>query len=230
MSQRVICPNPLHKEKTPSFVAHPSGKFWKCFGCGYLEWSEHASEGERKEESYKEDLEESLRYVETLPEVSRRGLVFRQDSRGYYITWPSRTYYKLRLADTDSGSKYRCPIGHRKPLFADLLRKTNVLWIIEGEINALSFRLVSDDDVVSPGGCSDFARDDYLTSYQGYDRVIMVVDYDKAGVQAIQALKPKLVKFCPDVATHLVKQDFNEVLCERGKDALKKEVEMLRKL
>lgn len=224
MRQRILCPN--HKESTPSFVIYPNG-WGHCYGCGFRKKVTDGIEEGSKQEEYKEDLEEACAYISSLPSQAHRGLLFRTDNQGFYIVWPNGDlYYKKRITLQDHpGGKYRCPIGHRKPLFRARCGEKS-LYIVEGEINALSLSLATNSAVVSPGGVGDFLREDYLTYYTGYENIEILVDADPPGVKAAIGLKARLVQHTPDVLIKLMKEDCNELLQRGGVSAIQAALEM----
>jgi hypothetical protein len=148
------------------------------------------------------------------------------NDKGYFLVYPSRDYYKLRIASgLDVKSKYRGPAGHKKPRFvAHTTGKYDQITLVEGEFNALSLAaLEPEGDVISPGAAGDFfskSRAQDLQEYAKYARIDLVVDDDSAGLQAaiecsaaLKALGAEAVK------AHFVKVDFND-LFQEGKERL----------
>lgn len=225
MTKKYLCPK--HEEKTPSAVAYASGYY--CFGCGA---SGLLSElglpaGERIEITYVENIASTLSYINTLPRKEVRGFTLPVSPRGYYLVWPTQDYYKLRIEGAEAGSKYRGPSGHKKPpFFCQDLESLERIVLVEGELNALSLGALEPPfSVVSPGGAGDFyskGNEQFLRSYSRYGRVDVVTDADAAGAQAAIETKAKLITLgCPDVRLHLVEKDFNQILCDSGKEALR---------
>lgn len=234
MTKKYICPK--HKDTNPS--AHAYSDHYFCFVCharGPL--NELGLEpGERIEITYVEDVQATISYIDRLPRKAVRGFTLPLGPRGYYIVWPSRDYYKLRIEGAESGSKYRGPSGHSKPPFVaspsvGVLQRDSRdrLVLVEGELNALSLATLEPPfDIVSPGGAGDFyskGNEQYLREYSRYSRVDVVVDDDPAGGVAAIETKVKLITLgCPEVKIHLIDTDFNALLCgPGGKEALREE-------
>lgn len=230
MNKKYFCPR--RPEKTPS--AHAYGDHFFCFGCGARgPVTELGLEpGERLEFTYVEDLQSTLDYVGTLPRKEIRGFQLPYNERGYYLVYPNNDFYKFRIAGADSGNKYRGPSGHTKPPFVVSKGNGDHLVLTEGEFNALSFAVLEASmAVVSPGGAGDFysrGNERYLREYARYGRIDIVVDADAAGAQAAIETKARLITLgCPDVRIHLCEVDFNDVLVNRGKEALRDEVKRM---
>jgi 5S rRNA maturation endonuclease (ribonuclease M5) len=179
-------------------------------------------------ERYREDIEKSKEYINGLPKKVIRGFDLPFDDRGYYLLWPDGVYYKRRNWG-DSGSKYYSPAGHTKPLFVVRERFQGRLFLVEGEINALSIAAAFPDaSVISPGSATDFKKyntKDYLTLIRYYSTVIVCVDYDGPGAEAAIYTKGALLGKGPKVQIALMKKDANQVLNEAGKEELRAEVE-----
>ncbi len=231
MRKRYICPS--HLEATPSAVVY--GDHYFCFGCGARgDVSELGLEkGERVEPEYVEDLQSSLAYIDSLPRASVRGFSLPCNERGYFLVWPSGNYYKFRASNCDNpGGKYRGPSGHKKPEFVAKTDNTGILFLVEGEFNAMSLAALElPGTVVSPGGAGDFTSRGRLTNmkeYAKFRRVGIVVDADKAGaIAAIEAKATLATNGCPQVDIFLVEKDFNDVYAEEGKEGLKAYIKKL---
>lgn len=224
MIKKYHCPH--HEEKTPSAVAYANSYFSFCCGRSGPLSELGLSPGDRIEITYVEDVAASLARIRALPKQEIRGFSLHADDRGYYLVWPDSTYYKRRVYGADASSKYRGPSGHKKPPLVAAQNDGDRLILIEGEFNALSFAgLESGICVVSPGGAGDFysrGNERYLRDYARNGRIDIVVDADAAGAQAAIETKAKLMVLgCPDVRVHLVEKDFNDVLVQEGKEALR---------
>lgn len=212
MRKRLICPNPEHKEKTPSYVIYED--YGHCFGCGYRG---KVAEGAASPPVPKEDINATLSYIATLPTKTVRGLDLPCDDQYFYILFPGYSYYKKRLLVSDgSVSKYKCPSGHAKPLYIPYHRPNHTsLAIVEGELNALSLAQIEPSyNICSPGGTADFYGKNYekYCQYylQGYKSYTIIVDRDGAGCKAAIELKTKLMKHSPDIKIILQDRDCNE--------------------
>lgn len=231
MTKKYLCPK--HEEKTPSANAYSDG--YHCFGCGARgPLSELGlAAGERIEITYVEDIASSISRIRALPKQAIRGFELHADERGYYLLWNNDSYYKRRVYGADAGSKYRGPSGHKKPPFyATELKPTAALTLVEGEFNALSLAALELNlNVVSPGGAGDFysrGNEPLLHEAAKFGLVHVVVDADAAGAQAAIETKAKLITLgCPDVRLHLVEKDFNDILVQSGKEALREEAKRL---
>lgn len=224
MKKRVRCP--FHNEKTPSLVRRRED--WYCYGSCAKAYSieEVAKKGiseeyEEDEDREREDLVETFRYIKTLPTREIRGLRFPADSRGYYICWPDDSYYKYRLFNPGKGSKYIGPVGYRPPLFWAKKGSLSTLAIVEGEINALTVAKAQESwSVVSPGSATCFSSRNlstYLTEFKKYNRVIVVLDDDPAGLKGFIEAKSLFLYKLPFVDYVMVpKPDLNERLCDGG--------------
>lgn len=226
--ERVHCP--LHAEETPSCVIYSTHAY--CYGgCGRIELSALGIRAEGSpRERYKEDLSDTRKYINGLQTKTIRGFDLPYDSRGYYLVWPAGDYYKLRVWDKDAKNKYRGPAGHAKPPFWVRREHYPTLCLVEGEFNALSIGDAFPDwDVCSPGSASDFktekTRTFLLTYCTHYGTIIVVVDRDGPGTEAAIHAKGLLSGKVPDIRIVLCEQDANELYCEQGKEALKKEIE-----
>lgn len=224
MRNRYLCPK--HKEATPSCVVYGDGYF--CFGCGARgPVTEIGLEpGERLEYTYVEDIAASIAYIEGLPRKLIRGFMLPYNDKGYFLVYPDRSYYKLRLCGgADLKSKYRGPAGHKKPKFvAHTTGKYDQITLVEGEFNALSLAaLEPEGDVVSPGAAGDFfskSRAQDLQEYAKYAKIDLVVDDDGAGLQAAIECSAALKALGADnVKAHFVKEDFNDTY-QKGKEEL----------
>jgi hypothetical protein len=178
-----------------------------------------------------EDVESSIAAIEALPRKLIRGFNLPFNSKGYFLVYPGRDYYKLRLSvGDDSSNKYRGPSGHKKPRFvAQQCDSSSRLVLVEGEFNALSLAALELPwDVVSPGSAGDFfskSRSNDLQEYAKYSRVDIVVDDDPAGLQAaIECSALLKSRGCENVKAFFVKRDFNDVYATEGKEALLQEV------
>lgn len=225
MTKKYLCPK--HSEATPSANAYSD--HYHCFGCGARgPLSElNLPAGERIEITYVENVAATVATIKSLPRKEIRGFPLHYNSRGYYLLWPTEDYYKLRIEGAEAGSKYRGPSGHKKPPFiAQCPNLAGRLALVEGEFNALSLAaLETDFTVISPGGAGDFysaAGRKQFAEYAKYERVDIVTDADAAGAQAAIETKAALVALgAQDVRIHLVDTDFNQVLVEQGKEALR---------
>lgn len=230
MSKKIRCP--FHQEETPSCVLYSDG--YKCFGCGaYGKLSEltgvELPPPEELEPEPPEDISASLDRIYALPKAEVRGLLLPADHKGFYITWPEHDYYKLRMWEPGKGPKYIGARGHTRPLFWARKNRSDILVIIEGELNALSIaESCLDIDVVSPGGTGDFTERkvrDRLTSYYRYSTILVIADADKPGAEAIINTLAVLWANRINAVGVPMSPDANEVMVKSGKGELKAQIE-----
>ncbi len=231
MRKRYLCPK--HRENTGSAVVY--GDKYHCFGCGATgDVSELGlPAGEKVEPEYVEDLEASIERIKRLSQRNIRGFSLHYNDRGYFLVWPDSSYYKFRDSTaTLPGGKYRGPAGHKKPWFIAKEAEGPEALLVEGEFNAMSAALVRPDlTVISPGGAGDFfsrGAENNLQKLTKYEKVYVVTDDDKAGAQAAIQATSKLKCFgVKDVRITLVKEDYNQILVEKGAEALKAEIDKM---
>jgi hypothetical protein len=217
---KIHCPN--HDDQNASLHLYPDRAY--CFTCGYSCPLEEIPDYE-KIKIYKkepESVQETFRYIDNLPKVKIRGLLLRSSGNGYYVQWPDKTYYKFRQAGQER-TRYLGPKGLRAPLFR--IRSgysTNTVYVVEGELNALSLAEAypeRDFDVVSPGSVSEMQR--HHKEYLRYDRVILVVDNDPAGVANGWIEKESLLKAGKQCNLVCMNTDFNDLLQQGGVDLVR---------
>lgn len=224
---KVICP--YHQDVNPSCEVYEENGF--CFVCNkVVPLSELGlSKNQTPKEKYVEDIQAKRKYIENLPIRHIRGLPLHYDSTGYYILWSDSPYYKLRLHKDVKGPRYKNPSGHEKPLFWAARGHSTDLFIVEGEINAMSLTLAFPArDVCSPGSAGDMYRkkqERYLTEYCKYSSIIIVVDRDGPGVTAAIRLKLALLSRVPFINVVLMEKDCNEILTNGGTEALRQEMQ-----
>lgn len=231
MRARIRCP--FHNEQTASLVKTSSG--WWCYGACNKAYTNKDVEGktgnyyEEAPAQEKEDLNETFDYIATLPQKEMRGLQFAADSKGYYICWPNREYYKLRLFTPGRGPKYIGPSGIKPPLFWARKKENSTLLVAEGEVNALSIAsALPEVDVCSPGSATMFSSNNllkYLHIFKSYSTVIVVLDNDAAGTKGLIEAKAFFLYKIPFIHYILLSPDPNEVLIEQGKEALRKKLQ-----
>lgn len=211
MVQRILCP--WHEEDTPSCVVYADHV--KCFGCGRSgSLSECGIVGplQSAPRPPQTDLPSELARIEAMPRAVVRGLELPTDGDSYYIVWPCRSFFKRRKFFPGDGPKYIGPRGHKKAPFWARRSEACALAIVEGELNALSVAALSPAfDVMSPGSATDFSEK-LLSQVQGYKKFLVLVDKDKAGVEAAKRLAPLLLKLTPYVLVDLMKPDANDLL------------------
>lgn len=181
-------------------------------------------------EEEQEDLEASFAYIDQLPPSKIRGLQFPTDTRGYYVCWPDRSYYKYRLFNPGLSGKYLSPRGHKPGLFWGR-QWGGVLAIVEGEINCITIATAMPKwAVCSPGSASMFNMHNlskYLPQFQQYDKVIVITDKDASGTKAFIEAKAFLSGKVPFTSFIQMEQDANEILNEKGSSALQEELQRL---
>lgn len=215
--QRVLCPR--HEERTPSCVVYEDHAF--CYGgCGLIPLSELGRAGVPPVSSARppSDIKSELARIRSLPTARVRGVVLPVDADSYYLLWPGDTYYKRRKFLPGDGPKYVCPRGHKKPLYVPHEPKgADTLFVVEGELNALSLVEIGVDVAVcSPGGVGDFRESllkDEWEFFGRYDKFHLVLDKDKPGLDAAKRFKQLLLSRGKwNVAIHLMERDCNELL------------------
>jgi Toprim-like len=224
MPKKIRCP--LHDDSTASLALYPS--FAYCFGgCGRLELSALSIEGALPTIQIAEDVVETFRYIDSLPLEFNRGFPFRTDSRGFYITWPDRSFYKKRIFEPGDGPKYIGPRGVQPPPFwARILNPNAAIMVVEGELNALAVMVAFPEcSVVSFGSASEFSRPrikEFLINLYKRANLCIVLDDDPAGLKAaIEVAKGK----SQDSVVCLMGIDANELLLTKGAGAIRTEIE-----
>lgn len=180
-----------------------------------------AVRGSKKEPT---DILDMLDYINTLAVKKIRGLELPYDDYGYYIQWPNAPFYKRR--NWIGSQRYSAPNGHKAPLYI-VPGLARGLILIEGELNALTLvrATTMSSTVCSPGSASNFMR--YYSEYLQYSRVMIVCDFDAAGVVFAHQLKEKLLSAGKHVSMNPVHKDFNQTLQDGGPAAV---IEQFKKL
>src|SRR5580698_6105079 len=134
MPQTIICK--YHEDTNPSMTVYEDG-WGHCWVCGA-----HVKIGEPDVKQVKRiptNVEEELSCIRNLPIKRIRGLdLHQEDSRAYYILWPSRNYYKKR--NLEGEPRYLAPKAIKPPIF--LYPGNDDIIVIEGEINCMSVKSV----------------------------------------------------------------------------------------
>lgn len=219
---------PFHFENTDSCEIFEDGYY--CFGCGAhgpLSKLPKYIEIPKAEKKYtKSDIELSweINAILKLPKKQIRGLDLHYDADYYYVMWPDFSYYKKR-AFKETAAKYLCPKGAKKPLF-ECTGSWRDLMIVEGEINAMSADLVRPDfKIVSPGGVSEFTKQNYIDFYIQYEHIYIVFDRDLPGVDnAIKLCNILRKEYKRFVYLRPMQRDLNSILTTDGIDAVRRKV------
>lgn len=220
---------PFHDEKTPSMVLY--GDHGYCFGCGKYakledlpNGSKILHKGREGNKFSKEDLNASITRIKALGTKIVRGLELPYDDLGYYVLYPNTDYYVRRLWKAGDGDKYRGPKGHRKPLFIPhYYDNRTVLLAVEGQLNALSVPKGS-YTVVSPGGCSDLAKPEFIKFCLQFSKICAIVDKDASGVLAGTALVQKLHAAGKRATVYAMERDMNDIYVGEGEEGTRREV------
>ncbi len=185
-----------------------------CFVCNY---STNSIKDLKYESKPKENIEEVISYVKSLPTKLIRGLLLPYDDQGFYILWPDLSFYKKRLFE--GKSRYLGPRGHRAPLLK-LGKPSDRVLVVEGELNTMSAALVYPGTILSPGAASNFMNysNEYLTFKGDFT---IVVDKDIPGVVAGLKLKEFLIKNKRRVSLVTKETDYNQELQDSGLEQLK---------
>lgn len=226
---KILCP--FHEENTPSCHLYPDG--YSCFGCGKrgpltdLDLPEKSKALVKGRGTYyqQENLVLSIDRIRKLPTKLIRGIELPYDDSGYYIVYPGDQYYTKRLLNPSPPSdKYRGPKGHKKPLMV-LNTQPGILFVVEGQLNALSLNACLDSAIVSPGSANDLNRKEFIQFYLRYDHICVIVDEDPAGVVCGIALRDELLRHKKDVVLLPLKRDLNDIYVEEnGQEAIVKTI------
>lgn len=161
----------------------------------------------------KDNIKEWMNYIGGLPLKRIRGLIMPYDSRGYYVVWPDKSYFKRR--NSSGEPRYTAPTGIKPPLFKYPGSKKQLV-VIEGELNARSVQESGDftQTIISPGPASDFMR--HIKVFLSYLDITLILDHDPAGIAFGVQVKDLLLKSGRHVKLVTVTKDYNEVLTESG--------------
>lgn len=218
---KILCK--FHDDNTPSM--HVYGEWAYCFVCraqcpsNELDLPEHVKIVPKKDPT---NIVSMVKYIESLPKKDIRGFQLHVDELGYYIVWPEKNYYKRR--NFTGNARYTAPSGVKPPLFV-YGGTSKHLVIVEGEMNVMSaYRATwGDYKLVSPGPASDMLR--HIKYYSYYNRITIVVDYDAAGIVFGCQLKEHLLKMGKHAKLVAVRQDYNQILQDRGEEAVREQFE-----
>ena len=235
--RKASCVSGKHEDSTPSMAIYSDGTAY-CFACCSFFKDLQAPVAEVKKEP--ENLADKLEYISQLPSIDHRGLSFKHDSRGYYIVWPDKSYYKYRLwAPRADEPKYLGAKGHKKGWFILKSPKPTEFCIItEGEINALSlfssfnsseYISTRHYDILSPGGSSNFFDGEMkakVALFKQYATLLVLVDADKAGVEGVINFHKLAKPYCNDIRIKLMPKgnDANEELINYGPAKLRQTI------
>lgn len=228
---KIHCLNPNHEDRFPSMEVYPDGHGF-CFACHYYV-ADAGKPSVQGNDTYVENVSESVKHIKTLPLRAARGLSFHHDPDGFYILWPGDEYYKYRREGAEESGRYLSPVGVKKPLFWANRLSRGTLFIVEGEINALSLaKCFPEYSVCSPGPVSDFvskrAISDYLPQYLKYEKILVIGDHDDPGVKASTLLMLELQGRGKDASVVWMRTDANDLLQqENGESLVRQEVEQL---
>jgi hypothetical protein len=200
-----------------------------CFSCGFTCLTTEVLDADeikelKKAPKEKEDAQETIRYIETLPKKRIRGLSLHSETSGFFIVWPDRSFYKKRLQREDGGSRYIGPRGHKPPLFKYESQNRYCCVVVEGELNCMSLCLGLDGvdiSIVSPGSANSLM--DHTEYYLQFRLLVIVVDKDKTGVENGSELKQYLLSHKKRVILIGVDKDFNQTLQESGPEGVKQQ-------
>ena len=207
----------------PSLHVYHDGAW--CFVCGFkcsLDelGKEYAEEIKKIKTKAPENIEESIKKIDSLPKKEIRGFNLPCDESGTYLIWPDKSYYKLRRFD--DSPRYIGPRGHRAPLFI-IEGSKHVLVVVEGEYNALSLKKIYEKNdgptIVSPGSASELTR--HWQYYLLYKKIYVIVDRDAAGVANGIKLRDDLRKKGKSVTLIALEEDFNDMLQRNGTEEIK---------
>ena len=219
----------FHAERTPSLVIRSTHFF--CYGCGRRGPvgdlpSDLVALAKEDTEEEPEDISSQLEYIGSLRRLKHRGLEFPTDSRGYFIVWPDKSYYKYRLFE--GKPKYIGPRGYKPPSFW-ARKEGQTLALVEGEINALSMsKAFPEYAVMSPGSTTNFNPQvlaNNLTHLKSYANIVVILDNDEAGIKALIRTKAYFLYKFPFVDYLLLDQDANDLFVESGTEGLRARVQ-----
>ncbi len=222
---KILCP--YHTDTNPSMHCYQDTAY--CFVCSKtvaIEEVLNADEIQRLKTQVpeKENVEETIRYIKTLPKIKVRGLDLHTGRYGYYIVWPDNQYYKLRRYD--DSPRYVGPRGIRPPLFS-LGRNKKTLVLVEGEINAISLHQSVGSDllhVVSPGSASGLMDERTVNYSLQFESIYIIMDLEPSGPVSFGIeLKKVLQSRGKKVTLILLTIDFNQLLQNGGSEAVTKQ-------
>lgn len=211
---KILCP--AHNDTNPSLHVYEDRAY--CFTCGYSCPSDSIATPEELELLRREptDIPEMVSYIESLPKVDVRGLKLHADSKGYFILWPDKSFYKQRLFE--GKTRYIGPRGKRPPVLRLGIGKNCI--VVEGEINALSLHeiLLKNHVILSPGSATELPK--MVNQLLTFDSIVVIVDKDIPGVAWGSQLKSELLKYKKRVQLVATEKDLNQTLQEGGKEAV----------
>lgn len=216
---KIICK--FHKDTEASMHVYQDTGFGHCFVCGAHVKIEGVNDKVKTKRS-PTDIKAKMEYIQTLPIRRIRGLDFPCDESGFYIRWPSSEFYKRR--NFTGKERYTGPRGLKPMLFA-YVNGGDKLVIIEGEINALTVYTMDTDTIYkgyslcSPGAASELKR--HINEYLKYKKIWIIVDHDPAGIAHGIELKEMLLKHKKCVTLITRTQDYNDLLQEKGPEAVR---------
>lgn len=225
MPQKITCP--FHtvqgkQERTPSLAIYPDG--YHCFSCGKSGPLSDINTSIKVKPKKVDNIEEKVAYIKNLPKYSIRGLHLHADDSGYYLLWADDSYYVKRYYQPKR-IKYIGPAGHRRPIYVPQADTGKRLFVVEGELNALSMAEVwGQDTIASPGGVDQFRDKDNLQFYSKFDTVYLCVDKDPPGVLSAFDTKQKLQGKVKNIFIELWERDMNDWLQYDGAEKLKAEL------
>lgn len=208
---KILCP--YHEDTNPSMEVYDD--YSHCFVCGaHVPNRQVGVKSAKVLKKTPTDIKTEISYIQTLPTRRIRGLDVPYDSKGFYIVWPSGQFYKRRSFQDEA--RYLAPTGVKAPLLK-YSGKLKTIAVIEGELNAISaYESIKSSKnceyatIASPGAATEFKR--FIGEYLGYDRIILILDSDAAGIVAGLETKEMLLKLNKHASLVLKDTDYNDTL------------------
>lgn len=225
---KVNCP--FHDDHEPSCHIYNDGHYF-CFVCRAYGPTEKLGPLEvidtMETIAKPTDVSANLEYIDTLPVKEIRGLNLPYNDDGYFIVWPDRSYYKMRL--WEGKGRYRNPKGVKKPILVFPEGSQNLV-VIEGELNAMSLvqSVKTEETVCSPGPVVDFVR--YIKFYLNYDHILIIADKDAAGAVYGKELRDLIASHGKRVQLYVTEKDFNQILQEEGPEGVRRAFERAKEM